>query len=147
MALYSQHRFQQYRIGRSRIQSPIQRVRLLVLVSREIAGFHSINSFVLNIERGYIYHVFSLTIPNLTRWVNLIVQRNLQHLHLLLHLLRDFNDDDDNDDILLPKLPNSVFTCKTLVILNLSCFSLKRFFFFFDWIWISETQTPSFERY
>ena len=101
--------------------SPIQSVCLLVLVSRDIASNHSIKSFVLNIDYANNNHIKSHSIPNLTTWVNLVVQLKVKYFHLLIHLGVDIYDLHLAVKHMLqaPKLPNSIFSCKTLVVLNL----------------------------
>jgi hypothetical protein len=99
-----------------------------VMLSR---GNHSIDSFYLDIGYANINHVDSLSLPNLITTVNQVVQSKVKFLHLLLHT------DVDNDDYGLvvqyilqaPKLPNAIFSCKTLVVLNLSWFNVEGFSF------------------
>ncbi|AES63319.1 F-box/RNI superfamily protein, putative [Medicago truncatula] len=49
-----------------------------ILLSREAAGNHSINTFVLYIEYNY-----ANSTPNVTNWVNYVVDRKIQHLILI----------------------------------------------------------------
>ena len=82
-----------------------------ILVSRDIVGSNSINSFHLDIE----FDNPNLAFPNITKWINLVVQRKLNHLHL---------------DLLFQgrmKMPLSIFTCRTLVSLTLSGFRVTGF--------------------
>ncbi|PNX76606.1 F-box/LRR-repeat protein [Trifolium pratense] len=97
-----------------------------VLLSRSTVG-GSINSFHLDVRYDNRKHLDSLITPNLNIWLKLIVKRQLNHLNL--HL--SFNDVYDENSIFYvrPKLPNSIFSCKTLVVLNLSCFDVKGFSF------------------
>jgi hypothetical protein len=103
-----------------------------VFVSRDsaaTAGSHFINSFSLDIEYGNPHFAYHLSYPNVVKWVNLVVQRRLKHL--LLHLHVDYSDIDDGIVPILPtaKLPIAIFTCKTLVSLDLRHFSVKGFSF------------------
>jgi len=102
-----------------------------VLASRDIAGNRSINSFILRIDYTDNYHIKSLSIQNLTTWVDLVVQRKVKNFHLLLHLDVDNYDDDlvITHRLIAPKLPNTIFSCKTLVVLNLSWFNVEGFSF------------------
>ncbi|RHN57224.1 putative F-box domain, FBD domain, leucine-rich repeat domain, L domain-containing protein [Medicago truncatula] len=96
------------------------------MLSREATGNHSIDSFIVDVEYAASRnHVTSLSIPNLAKWVNLVVQRKVKNLHLLLNLLND----PIPPGFLLPKLPNTIFSCKTLVTLRLSWFHVKGFSF------------------
>ena len=118
-----------------------------VLISRDAAGSgsHSINCFSLDIEYSNPHLAYHLSFPNVVEWINIVVQHRLKHLCLHLHVV-DFidrvylaNDDYDVDNVdvaggdvvdnhRLPKLPISIFTCKTLVSLDLYRFSVKGFF-------------------
>jgi hypothetical protein len=93
-----------------------------VLVSRDNAGYHSINTFHLHIAYANLNHANSLIIPNLAVWLNLIVQRQLNYLNLHLSVINAANHFYER-----PRLPNTVFSCKTLVVLNLSWFSVDGF--------------------
>ncbi|GAU15035.1 hypothetical protein TSUD_48310 [Trifolium subterraneum] len=93
-----------------------------LLVSRDNAGNHPINNFHLDIAYGNLNHAHSLIIPNLAVWLNLIVQRELNYLNLHFGLLNAANHFYER-----PRLPNTVFSCKTLVVLNLSWFSIDGF--------------------
>ncbi|XP_039689389.1 F-box/LRR-repeat protein 13-like [Medicago truncatula] len=80
-----------------------------------------INTFHLHIHYSNPNLAYHLSFPNVTKWINLVVQRKLNHLHL--HL------DNGNFYKFLPKLPTSIFTCRTLVSLNLCWFRVKGFSF------------------
>jgi len=88
-----------------------------VLNAREAANF--INTFHLHIHYSDPNLAYHLSYPNVTKWINLVVQRKLNHL--LLHLHTDNN--------FLTKLPTSIFTCRTLVSLVLRRFHVKDFSF------------------
>ena len=83
-----------------------------VLASRDAVGSNFINSFHLDIKYN------NSNLDNDLEWVNLIVQRKLNYLHLHLHL---------GESAVLPKLPISILTCKTLVSLDLCRFRLEEF--------------------
>ncbi|CAJ2672337.1 unnamed protein product [Trifolium pratense] len=102
-----------------------------VLVSRDAVGSHFINSFRLKIEYSDNNLACHLGFPNVTKWINFIVQRGLKYLCLHL-VVDDYGVDSDSEydvdvDGLKPKLPISVLTCKTLVSLDLSRFRVKDF--------------------
>ncbi|MCI34749.1 F-box/RNI/FBD-like domain protein [Trifolium medium] len=61
-----------------------------VLLSGDAAGSHFINSFRLKIEYSNRNLLTFLGFPNVTKWVNLIVQPGLKYLCLDL----DAYDDD-----------------------------------------------------
>jgi hypothetical protein len=99
-----------------------------VLASRDTAGS--------NVDRFHLYIVYSdphlaydCGFPNIVRWINHVVQRKLKHLRL--HLDEGKYDDDSDDDGVVPlaKLPISIFTCKTLVSLDLYRFCVEGFDF------------------
>jgi len=99
-------------------------------------GSHSINRFCLDIEYSNLGLAYHLSFPNVVEWINIVVQPRLKHLCLHLHVDDfpvDLTDDDyDLDNVgdgYLPKLPISIFTCKTLVSLDLYRFSVKGFSF------------------
>jgi len=79
-----------------------------------------INTFHLHFRYGNLNLAYHLSFPNVTKWINLVVQRKLNHLHL--HL----NTDHKN---FLPKLPTTIFTCTTLVSLHLCWFRVKGYSF------------------
>lgn len=93
-----------------------------VFVSRDIAGSRSINSFYLDIEYANRSHAYFHSFPNLTTFVNLVVKLKVQHLHLLLNMLNGLVDAD-----VPPRLPHSIFSCKTLEVLKLSWFRVEGF--------------------
>jgi hypothetical protein len=59
-----------------------------------------INTFHLHIHYSNPNLAYHLSFPNVTKWINLVVQRKLNHLHL--HL------DNGNFYKFLPKLPTSI---------------------------------------
>ncbi|CAJ2661202.1 unnamed protein product [Trifolium pratense] len=81
-----------------------------------------INTFHLDIAYAKIDNAKSLIIPNLIIWLNFIVQRQLNYLDLHFNLLNAANCFHER-----PRFPNIVFSCKTLVVLNLSWFSVDGF--------------------
>ncbi|XP_058760939.1 F-box/FBD/LRR-repeat protein At1g51370-like [Vicia villosa] len=93
----------------------------------------SINTFLLEILYGHPHFAYKVSFRNVVKWVNKIV---LQHQlkNLCLHLDVDEYDDEDNneDEHFLPKLPNCIFTCKTLVSLDLRRFRVQGFNFSSD---------------
>jgi len=84
-----------------------------ILLFREAAGNHSINTFVLDIEYNYTKLAFRHSIPNVTDWVNYVVDGKIQHLNLYLDVYYVQNENPP------PNLPISVFSCTTLVVLKL----------------------------
>ncbi|XP_045817489.1 F-box/FBD/LRR-repeat protein At1g78750-like isoform X2 [Trifolium pratense] len=86
-----------------------------VLLSREIiAGYNVMNSFTLDIRYDNPHLAFDLGFPNIRKWINVAVQRKLEHLCIRL----DVDNLDDNGldyDADYPNLPVSIFTCRTLV--------------------------------
>ncbi|XP_058752420.1 FBD-associated F-box protein At4g10400-like [Vicia villosa] len=102
-----------------------------VLVSRDAAaagGSHLISSLCLKISYSN-HRLAHLSLPNIIKWINLVVQRKLKHLLLHLDVNDDFdeNDGDDADEYFIPKIPASVLTCKTLVSLDLNRFATEDF--------------------
>jgi len=97
-----------------------------VLVSRDTAGSRFIDSFHLNIQYSDSHLAYNKEFPNLTKWVNFVVQRGLKYLHLRLRVPLP---DHFSGYPYFPKLPISIFTCKTLVSLNLSWFRVDGFSF------------------
>ncbi|XP_045817487.1 FBD-associated F-box protein At4g10400-like isoform X1 [Trifolium pratense] len=100
-----------------------------VLLSREIiAGYNVMNSFTLDIRYDNPHLAFDLGFPNIRKWINVAVQRKLEHLCIRL----DVDNLDDNGldyDADYPNLPVSIFTCRTLVSLDLCWFRVKGFSF------------------
>ncbi|RHN71557.1 putative F-box domain, leucine-rich repeat domain, L domain-containing protein [Medicago truncatula] len=108
-----------------------------VLVSPDtaIGGSHFINRFCLDVQfrngnplYGYDnpHLLYKRSCHNVVKWVNLVVQRRLKYLRLNLRLGYDLHlDVDDYDNSYLPKLPITIFTCRTLVSLDLHHFSVK----------------------
>ena len=69
-----------------------------ILVSRYTAGSNLINSFRLDIgfDNPNLAHCYAF--PSITKWVNLVVQRKLEHLRLHIHVdYSDINYDYDYD--------------------------------------------------
>lgn len=97
-----------------------------VLVSRDASGSRFIDSFHLNIQYSDSHLAYNKEFPNLTKWVNSVVQRGLKYLHLRLRVPLP---DHFSGYPYFPKLPISIFTCKTLVSLNLSWFRVDGFSF------------------
>ncbi|GAU23895.1 hypothetical protein TSUD_35650 [Trifolium subterraneum] len=83
-----------------------------VLVSRQTTGSNSINEFHLDIQYSNPNHGYRHGFPHVVKWINLFVQRNLEHLHLHINGIHT-------------KLPISIFTCKTLVSLYLCGFYVE----------------------
>jgi hypothetical protein len=100
-----------------------------ILVSRDAAGSHFIDSFSLEIEYGSYDLALRFGIHNVNKWINFIVQRKLKHLrlHVSVNSLDDDDDDDDDDEYGIPKLPVGILTCTTLVSLDLGWFLVKPF--------------------
>ncbi|XP_024634435.1 putative F-box/FBD/LRR-repeat protein At1g78760 [Medicago truncatula] len=92
-----------------------------VLVSRDtaIGGSHFINRFCLDVQFCNPHLEYKRSYPNVVKWINLVVQRRLKYLRLNLRLSYDDDDlhldVDDYDNSYLPKLPITIFTCRTLV--------------------------------
>jgi hypothetical protein len=99
-----------------------------VLLSREIAGSNLINSFTLHIQYDNPHLAFDLGFPNITKWINVAVQRKLKHLCLGLDV-DNLDDNGDDYDADYPNLPVSIFTCTTLVSLDLRWFRVEGFSF------------------
>ncbi|XP_058760947.1 F-box/LRR-repeat protein At4g14103-like isoform X2 [Vicia villosa] len=97
------------------------------------AGSRNINTFLLEILYGHPHFAYKVSFRNVVKWVNKIVLQN-ELKNLCLHLDVDEYDDEDNneDEHFLPKLPNCIFTCKTLVSLDLRRFRVKGFSFSSD---------------
>jgi len=89
-----------------------------VLHSREAAGNHSINTFILDIE----YDSSELLlggIKNIHKWVDIVVKRKVQNIHLYPHVPLN------GEETILPKFPmSSILNCTTLVVLRLRWFNL-----------------------
>ncbi|RHN66126.1 putative F-box domain, FBD domain, leucine-rich repeat domain, L domain-containing protein [Medicago truncatula] len=102
-----------------------------VLVSRDtaIGGSHFINRFCLDVQFCNPHLEYKRSYPNVVKWINLVVQRRLKYLRLNLRLSYDDDDlhldVDDYDNSYLPKLPITIFTCRTLVTIK---FATKRDF-------------------
>ncbi|CAK8530223.1 unnamed protein product [Lathyrus sativus] len=96
-----------------------------ILLLREAAGNQSINSFFLDIEYFYPKLAFCPSNPNIQNWVDYAVECNVQHLNLYLDVLRNVGKHRK-----FPKLPVSVFNCRTLVSLKLHWFHVEEFFCF-----------------
>lgn len=101
-----------------------------VLLSREANGSNFINTFQLCVQYGHPHLAYNFGFPNITKWVNLVAQRErrLSHLHLRLDVDHHFHLDDDSYRK-FPKLPTAILTCTTLVTLDLRRFSVKGFSF------------------
>ncbi|CAI8591508.1 unnamed protein product [Vicia faba] len=94
-----------------------------ILLSREAAGNHSINTFFLDIEYFYAKLAFRPSNPNIKNWVDYAVERKVQHLDLYLDVLRHVDKHRN-----FPRLPVSVFNCRTLVSLKLHWFHVEEYF-------------------
>ncbi|XP_045793067.1 FBD-associated F-box protein At5g56370-like isoform X1 [Trifolium pratense] len=97
-----------------------------VLISRDAAGSQFINNFSLKIEYNNSNLACNLGFPNVTKWVDLVVQRGLKYLCLHLEVYAD--DDSDSDDDVIghkPTLPISILSCKTLLSLDLARFRVE----------------------
>jgi hypothetical protein len=101
-----------------------------VLSSRDAAG-SNVDSFHLYIVYSDPHLAYDCGFPNIVRWINHVVQRKLKHLRLHLDEGKYDDDSDDDDDEVVPlaKLPISIFTCKTLVSLDLYRFCVEGFDF------------------
>ncbi|MCH95044.1 F-box/LRR-repeat protein [Trifolium medium] len=96
-----------------------------VLHSRDNSlGSRSINTFFLDFQYNisqllhYDYgHGSSIT--NINNWVNHAVQRKVQYLHLYIHVRLNWEG-------LPPKLPASILSCATLVVLKLRFFYVDK---------------------
>ncbi|XP_058760926.1 F-box/LRR-repeat protein At3g59200-like isoform X2 [Vicia villosa] len=90
----------------------------------------NINTFLLEILYGHPHFAYKVSFRNVVKWVNMIVLQN-ELKNLCLHLDVDEYDDEDNneDEHFLPKLPTSIFTSQTLVSLDLRRFCVKGFNF------------------
>jgi hypothetical protein len=98
-----------------------------VLTSRNtVTASNFIDNFHLDIQYGNSHLAYDLGFPNITKWINLIVQRNLKFLHFNLRVPLPYNFVGYP---YLPKLPVSIFTCSTLVSLNLRWFRVEGFLF------------------
>jgi hypothetical protein len=86
-----------------------------------------IDGFALNIRYENSL-LAKLGFPNITKWMNHVVQRKLKYLQLHLDVC-PFDDVGDLDAY-IPKLPVSIFTCTTLVTLNLRWFRVDEGFTF-----------------
>ncbi|GAU24670.1 hypothetical protein TSUD_322780 [Trifolium subterraneum] len=100
-----------------------------VLVSRDAAGSHFINSFRLEIVYMNRNVAYNLGFPNVTKWVDLIVQPGLKHLFLDLDAYDHYDDNDDDVISQKPILPICILSCRTLVSLDLTRFRVKGFTF------------------
>jgi len=91
-----------------------------VMLLRETYGSNSIDSFSLDIEFEHA-HLNHLGILCLNNWLYLLGERNVKYLNLHLNFLNA----PLLDKPLTHKLPSTIFTCKALVLLNISCFTFK----------------------
>ncbi|XP_058785922.1 F-box/FBD/LRR-repeat protein At3g26920-like [Vicia villosa] len=66
----------------------------------------------------YDHHLGHLSFPNVIRWINAVVQRRVEYIKLCMHIIA-------GDDRF--KLPISILTCRTLVVLKLYGFYIKDF--------------------
>ncbi|XP_045810157.1 F-box/FBD/LRR-repeat protein At4g00160-like [Trifolium pratense] len=98
-----------------------------LLFDREAVGYNVINSFSLDIQYHYADLARRLGLHNITKWINLAVKSKLKYLRLRLSTY----DLDYYIDVRYgyAKLPVSIFTCRTLVSLDLRCFSFEGFTF------------------
>ncbi|MCH91285.1 F-box/LRR-repeat protein [Trifolium medium] len=92
-----------------------------VLASRDAAagGSNFINTFLFDIYYRDADHARYSSFPYILKWLNLVLQHRLQHLRLRLDLR---TPRWVNIDHFLPTLPISIFTCTTLVSLDLCWF-------------------------
>lgn len=99
-----------------------------VMLFRETYASNSIDSFSLDIQYAHLNY---FSILRLNNWLYLLGKRNVKYLNLHLNFLNALLVDDDvqHRKTLIPKLPSTIFTCKTLVVLNISCFAFKGFSF------------------
>ncbi|KAK2440859.1 FBD-associated F-box protein [Trifolium repens] len=104
-----------------------------VLLSRETPGSNVIKGFNLKIQYDNPNLAYSLGLPNITQWINFVVQRKLEYLRLHLHVDDNLDDDDDEEEEYeeddFYNLPVSIFTCRTLVSLDLRLFQVEGFCF------------------
>ncbi|PNX96931.1 F-box/LRR-repeat protein [Trifolium pratense] len=94
-----------------------------LLFDREAVGYNVINGFSLDIQYHYADLARRLGLHNITKWINLAVKSKLKYLRLRLSTY----DLDYYIDVRYgyAKLPVSIFTCRTLVSLDLRCFSFE----------------------
>jgi hypothetical protein len=99
-----------------------------ILLSRETAGSNVISDFNLDIQYENPNHAYNLGLPNITKWINFAVKRKFEYLRLHIHVYNlDDNGDDYEDNFY--NLPFSIFTCRTLVSLDLRWFRVEGFAF------------------
>jgi hypothetical protein len=96
-----------------------------VLHSRDYSlRSRSINTFFLDIQYDFSYLLYydhdGSSITNINNWVNLAVQHKVQYLHLYLHARRKY------ETLIPPKLPASILSCTTLVVLKLRWFYVDK---------------------
>ncbi|XP_045817839.1 putative FBD-associated F-box protein At5g56440 [Trifolium pratense] len=96
-----------------------------IILFRESASNHSVNSFFLDIEYNSPKLAFRHGIPNVINWINYVVERKVQFLNLYLDVVVGGGNIQKP-----PNLPISVFTCETLVVLKLNWFSMEEGFSF-----------------
>ncbi|XP_058752353.1 FBD-associated F-box protein At5g56370-like [Vicia villosa] len=99
-----------------------------LLLSRDsAAGSNFVNTFRLHIRYDTFYFAYNFGFPNITKWINFVVQPKFTLKNLSLH----FNgfSVEDLDQMNPPKLPLSIFTCKTLVSLSLRWFKADGYSF------------------
>jgi len=95
-----------------------------VLVSRDANASNFINSFRLSVQFGNTHLAYNLGFPHIIKWLNLVVKPARKLNHLYLHL--DVEDHYDNRHFFdYSKLPTTIFTCKTLVTLDLCRFTIN----------------------
>jgi hypothetical protein len=100
-----------------------------VLLSRETAGSNVIKRFSLKIQYDNPNLAYNLGLPNITNWINFVVQRKLEYLRLHLHVEDNPDDDGEYYEDDFYNLPVSIFTCRTLVSLDLRWFQVEGFCF------------------
>ncbi|GAU13476.1 hypothetical protein TSUD_127730 [Trifolium subterraneum] len=96
-----------------------------ILASRDAAGYN-VDSFHLDIQFATPQFAYHRSFPHIVRWINVVVRRNLKHLHLN-HEIDEQDSEDVEEDAYLPQLPRSILTCRTLVSLKLRRFSVEGF--------------------
>lgn len=97
-----------------------------VMLFRETYASNSIDSFSLDIQYAHLNY---FSILRLNNWLYLLGKRNVKYLNLHLNFLNALLVDVQHRKTLTPKLPSTIFTCKTLVVLNISWFAFKGFSF------------------
>ncbi|XP_045817832.1 F-box/FBD/LRR-repeat protein At5g56420-like [Trifolium pratense] len=94
------------------------------LLHFHVSAGDNIDSFHLEIRYGTPHLAYKRSFPHVVKWINLVVECNLKHLHID-HKIDEQDTYDVEQEAYLPKLPRSILTCRTLVSLNLRRFSVE----------------------